>query len=227
MTKRKNHNSILFLTTLSVYFGLVLVGATPQVLAQAATTRVFNFQTEIEVGDDLDKKPDDEKALGVYASTLQDLFLLARNFSVQNAEKLSDGKYEFDCFLDVYSNGKTTACSGGSGLFTSRFIPSFEKISKAFPHTAEKDKRQVRVNLILTESDFLLKTVLAQDFDEQAEQYSSFYDAGLSKFKSRLGNLPSAIIYQSTSISFENNQVFIVTRLPRASIDAVLAKNAN
>ncbi len=35
MIKNKNHNSFYFLTTLSVYLGLVIVGASPQVLAQA------------------------------------------------------------------------------------------------------------------------------------------------------------------------------------------------
>src|SRR5215213_10130440 len=61
MSNRKNYNSIVFLTTLSVYLGLVLVGgATPSVLAQAATTRDFNIKNEIVVEDDLDKKPDDE-----------------------------------------------------------------------------------------------------------------------------------------------------------------------
>ena len=56
MTNRKNYNSILFLT---VYLGLVLVGATPQVLAHAATNSFFDLRNEIEFKDDLDRKPDD------------------------------------------------------------------------------------------------------------------------------------------------------------------------
>ncbi len=35
MSKKNNHNPIHFITTLSVYLGLVLVGASPQILAQA------------------------------------------------------------------------------------------------------------------------------------------------------------------------------------------------
>ena len=58
MSKPTNKNSILVLATLGVYFGLVLVGATPQVLAQAAMTREFSVKDEIEVKDDLDTKPD-------------------------------------------------------------------------------------------------------------------------------------------------------------------------
>ena len=58
MSSRKSQNSILFLATLGVYLGLVLAGATPQVLAQAAMTRQFDVKDEIEFKDDLDNKPD-------------------------------------------------------------------------------------------------------------------------------------------------------------------------
>jgi hypothetical protein len=59
LNTRKNQNSILVLATLGVYLGLVLVGATPQVVAQAAMTRQFNVKDEIEFAEDLDKKPPD------------------------------------------------------------------------------------------------------------------------------------------------------------------------
>ena len=58
MTERKHQNSILVLATLGVYLGLVLAGATPQILAQAATTRLFDVKDEIEYKEDLDTKPD-------------------------------------------------------------------------------------------------------------------------------------------------------------------------
>ena len=50
---------MIFLTTLGVYLGLLLVGGqAPQVYAHAAMTRNFEIQDEIEVKDDLDRKPD-------------------------------------------------------------------------------------------------------------------------------------------------------------------------
>lgn len=58
MNNRKNQNSILVLATLGVYLGLVLAGATPQTLAQAAMTRQFDVKDEVEIKDELDKKPD-------------------------------------------------------------------------------------------------------------------------------------------------------------------------
>lgn len=58
MTK-KAHNSLLLLTTLSVYLGLLVVGgAAPQVFAHSATTRVFEITEEIEFKNDLDLDPD-------------------------------------------------------------------------------------------------------------------------------------------------------------------------
>lgn len=44
MSNKKNHNTIYFLTTLSVYIGLVIVGASPQILAQAEFSE--NSQTQ-------------------------------------------------------------------------------------------------------------------------------------------------------------------------------------
>ena len=55
MTTRKNYNSVIFLTTLSVYLGLVLVGAPAHVLAQAALTSRLEVKDKIEKKDDLDK----------------------------------------------------------------------------------------------------------------------------------------------------------------------------
>lgn len=51
MSNKKNHNTIYFLTTLSVYLGLVIVGASPQVLAQAkisesSQSRSFEISTK-------------------------------------------------------------------------------------------------------------------------------------------------------------------------------------
>ncbi len=51
MSNKRNHNTIYFLTTLSVYLGLVIVGASPQVLAQAefsqnSQSRSFEISTE-------------------------------------------------------------------------------------------------------------------------------------------------------------------------------------
>ncbi|MEP6944829.1 MAG: hypothetical protein ABJA02_02850 [Acidobacteriota bacterium] len=72
MSNRKNQNSILVLATLGVYLGLVFVGATPQVLAQAAMTREFSVKDEIEVKDDLDTKPEPKDSAAAVNSSERD-----------------------------------------------------------------------------------------------------------------------------------------------------------
>ncbi len=59
MQNKANHNSILLLTTLGVYIGLLLVGAPTGVLAQpAAMTRNFEISEEIVMRDELDNDPE-------------------------------------------------------------------------------------------------------------------------------------------------------------------------
>ncbi len=63
MNKKKNNNSVLLLTTLGVYIGLLMVGSTPGIVAQqGAMTRNFEISEEAEVKDDLDLDPKDEQA---------------------------------------------------------------------------------------------------------------------------------------------------------------------
>ena len=228
MSNKNKHNSIVFLTTLSVYLGLVLVGGTPPILAHAALTRNFDIQNEIEIKDDLDKKPDDEKALTDYASSSEELFVLSTDYLAKNKKQLG-GRYEFNCFVNTGINangsGYTVGCTGGSGMFWGAFTSPLVKLNRTFFYTTAKDSQQIKVNLVLSEEDFFLKTVLNQSSIEQAEQFSNFYNAGLSKVKSRRLGSTETNLYENTSISAENNQVFIVTRLPRGSLDELL-KNA-
>lgn len=63
MSSKKGQNSILLLTTLGVYLGLLMAGATPGVIAQqAALTRNFELSEEFEAKDDLDRDPQDAAA---------------------------------------------------------------------------------------------------------------------------------------------------------------------
>lgn len=57
---KKNQNSILFLTTLGVYIGLLVAGSAPGVVAQqsGAMTRNFELSEEVEVKNDLDLDPE-------------------------------------------------------------------------------------------------------------------------------------------------------------------------
>jgi len=55
--RSRNQNSFLAVATLGVYLGLILAGAAPTVLAQAATAKQFNVKDEVEVTENLERKP--------------------------------------------------------------------------------------------------------------------------------------------------------------------------
>jgi hypothetical protein len=151
MTKSKNHNSIVFLTTLGVYLGLVLAGgASPQVFAHSALTRNFDIQDEVEVKDDLDKKPE------------------------PSTEK-PDNKSDADLFAGVSASVKS---------FLSQFKQT-EPISEFGPTPGFVFSREPLVV-----------------------------------------NPTPATVNLNSNLDFRKNQTLLITRLPRASIDPLLAKNA-
>ena len=211
MSNRKNYNSIVFLTTLGVYLGLVLAGgATPTVLAQAALTRDFDIKNEVVLEDDLDKKPDDEvysklkcgldrsdkQFIEQYAKTI--LALLGRNYAPQAVDHEITVKGSYPAFEnDAFFNG---------------FFPTLRKepVIDSFDYTFDRDKLVGKFNL---------KSRFKTDISPAGYSFA----AGLNSLRGESLDRPVNTVLKNTEITFENNQVFIVTRLPRASIDDLLA----
>jgi len=231
VSNRKNYNSIFFLT---VYLGLVLVGATPQVLAQAATTRQFDIKTEIVVEDDLDKKPD------------EDLFISSVVSLVKELDKLSH-KGEFDWNVkDELQIEDLSICEGesypsymGFGSITGeadKVIKEFavELARKAFSKKCDRDAKSIDsqkldFDFALNNRDLTIKTKISGDYDIPLK--GKFFVNNLTEYLNRIKVSNKAtsekVVAENTKVSTENDQVFIVTRLPRGSIDAVLyRKNA-
>ena len=119
MNNRKTQNSILVLATLGVYLGLVLVGAAPQVLAQAAMTRQFDVKDEIEVKDDLDKKPDDERTPA--AVSVQN-YLEDVEYFLANLGRLKV-KGKFDPKKDTFDVAQTTLLPCVDSNIAGRYTP--------------------------------------------------------------------------------------------------------
>lgn len=248
MTNRKNHNSILFLTTLSVYLGLVLVGATPQVLAQAALTRSFDIQLEAEVKDDLDKKPDDDPI--AFSGPTGDYFDDVEDF-VQDLIKLHQiEKYnlDYDSFHVKQSelsrcNLKTvrhTVVSSNIDKVDNRWfkpalidaIIRFEEYafwgdclpSKEF----DNDKAAgFELETSYDKSSFTFALSFTKESPQKAKQLLERFNQAYKIYELDEDEIVIRKIYENTTFKSENNQVFIVTRLPRGSIDSLLAtKNA-
>jgi hypothetical protein len=209
MNSRKNYNSIVFLTTLSVYLGLVLVGgAVPSVLAQAATTRGFDIKNEIVIEDDLDKKPNDE--------TCSELKSESAGAESQFIEQYAKTILALVRLSEI--NGYELKAD-----FSDGFTENDEVLGKLFP-TLKKDVAINGFHYSLNRNKFFGKLNLKSKFEKDISPVNNSFNSSLSSLRDESQNKPEKVILENTKITFENNQVFIVTRLPRGSIDSLLAQ---
>jgi hypothetical protein len=203
MSDSKKHNSIIFLTTLSVYLGLVLVGgASSPVLAQAALTRNFDIQEEIEYKDDLDKKPDDEKSDKAFEKkqSLEHYFDILSQF----VEKASLSDYR----VSINVNCDFCRQNFGNEFSLKKKYFALENLEYDYG----KDRVISKLNL------------QPETFDADSNELVSHLNEKLLSLRSVSKSAFKKLILDNTSVITENNQVFVVTRLPRASIDSLLAK---
>jgi hypothetical protein len=238
MSSRKSQNSVLFLATLGVYLGLVLTGATP-VLGHAANTRQFDIRDEIEFSDEFDNKPDNE-TYGL-AISLKGYLEDVESF-LESLEQLSSGG-KFDRAADVFevsqnsllpcvpanSIGNYTAVS--FSLKNESLQPSLERFSKLLTDgysladcvpssrfnggeaaesrfTVRLEKAQLSVEIGVRKGSPQLAQKLSADL---TKAFAAFRDSGKSSVRVR--------ILKTTSFRAENDQVFVITRLPRAALD--------
>jgi len=186
MSELKKHNSIIFLTTLSVYLGLVLVGgASSPILAQAALTRNFDIQEEIEYKDDLDKKPDDE--ILSFAKSLNSFFEEIK-FSPEDLQQLD----------------------------------RIEKINLSFN---EVDVENLN---FVSRFEFKNEASTVKSNQQRAEWIVRHFNQTLNKYEFDDEKKIVRQMHKFTEIKSDNNRIFLITNLPRASIDLLLAeKDAN
>ena len=211
MSNSKNYNSIVFLTTLSVYLGLVLIGA-PPILAQAALARQFDIQNEIEVKDDLDKKPDDETCSELKAKTKDADNQFIEQFAKSILALLKKNYLPESSGYEVEIN----ASGAGSDELFHNFFSTLRKelIIDDFSYSLNKNTLSANLNL-------------KSKYSNDISHYLYAYNSSLNSLSCETQNKPENVILKNTKITFENNQVFIVTRLPRGSLDALIAeKNA-
>jgi hypothetical protein len=211
MSEKKKNNSLIFLTTLSVYLGLVLVGANSPVLAQAALARNFDIHEEIEFKDDLDKKPDDESCSELSETTDRQLRQFGfRSWAAIDFANLIDGPVTDLVVPGSESNFSKNGYAFFDHLFSKSKSAGFEP-SLIFNIAPEGSASTYSFSYSLeTPADaYLPASALDSDF----------------KFANCIAKGETGkIIYTNAGISHSNNQVTVVTRLPRASIDSLLAR---
>ena len=246
VNSRKN-NSILFLTTLGVYLGLVLVGgAVPQTLAYGAMTRNFELQDEIEVTDDLDKKPDGETAtLSLSIKTyLEDVegFLYALQ-RLEEAGKFSSANDRFEVSQTtllpcVAANRVGSYTANTFDLKNETLRPSLERFSKlltdgysladCLPNErfTGQEATYSAFTFKLDGSALSVQVAVRKATPDIAKKLTGDLVAVFTNFTPSAGDLARRKIFENTTFRSGNDQVMVITRLPRADLDPLLASRA-
>ena len=220
----------------------------------AATTRQFNVKDEIEVKDDLDNKPDDdlkafldnnyETAISAFVEDLRQLkqqgklkskgrkgfainavhrFCSENNVSATSSFSPTDASeanaWIEDAFVALHKNFSIA----DKWKFAS--VPSFIQVPQG---VSEDDRCKIfGRDTELGKSDVVIRLTFSRETPQSAALFTGFVNQQILQ---RAAVNPDALtkqIYEYTRASNENNQVSIVTRLPRSSIDSLLAYSAS
>jgi hypothetical protein len=248
MSNRKGQNSIIFLTTLGVYLGLVLIGATPQVIAaqRAAMTRNFDIRDEIEFKDDLDNKPDGERSelsdsVRVYLEDVEQLISALNAFSRKGKFDLSSNPFEVAQTVSLPCTAANIAGSYTAEKFTnsnSAIRSALERFSKQLAYGYSlgdclvnakfpgKDAVESHFVFKLDNSAFSVEIVIKKDSRNSAQLLAGSLGKAFQLFRPNDSAALRQKIIAGTTFHSDNDQVFIVTRLPRAGLDSLLAQDA-
>ena len=234
---------MIFLTTLGVYLGLVLAGgASPQVFAHTALTRNFDIRDEIEFKDDLDNKPDDERtalplSVQVYLEDVEQFLSSLQDLSRKGG---------FDLNLDAFEVAQASSlpCTAGNsvGSYTAekfenhnaKLNPALKRLSKqlyygyslfdCLPSTRFQGKESAdsHFDFKLNNSGFSLEVTVKKRSPQSASSLLGPLGQTFRSFKSNASSAIRNRIIDNTTFRSENDQVFVITYMPRASLEELV-----
>lgn len=216
--QRKIHNQTLFVAALSVYFGLLIVGAPPHVFAQQIESQANQLNPKVE----LNRKPLEDFAKHLKKQILLGQVNLNNSCSISvKASFADDGKLKNaritsktgDVALSEAAVNLISAFSD-SGLFI--YLRDLSKLSGEITITLDADK-----------GNFDLTNTFQLENSQQAQQIASSLNLVLSVFRNSQKNVTAVAqeTLRSVEISVQDKELFIVTRLPRAGLDALFKAN--
>jgi hypothetical protein len=246
LSSKRNQNSLLFLTTLGVYLGLLVVGGSaPQVFAHSATTRNFEINEGIEIRDDLDTNPDDERSpvhmsLGNYLDDVEQFIIALRGLQQKQLFEPANG---------TFSVGQSTqlpcVAANRIGSYTvSEFATSSESARKTLEWFSKRltdgyslgdclpnarlgeETHNSKFDLKLDQNNFTIEVAARKNSPSNAHITAEDLVRASKQIRIDTADLVRASIYEHTTFRSEKDQVFILTRLPRADLVSLLSKSA-
>lgn len=230
-----------------MYLGLLVVGgAAPQVFAHSATTRNFDLVDEVEFSDDLDNKPDDERS-PVHVSIenyLEDVEMFISSLRGLHKRGLFDPatvtfavgqNTQLPCVAANKVGSYTVAEFASSGETARKTLEWFSKrltdgysLGDCLPNDryGSKETHNSKFNFKLDRVQFVVEVVVKKASAKEASLLAADLQNTFRDLKMASANTTRLRIYGRTTFHAENDQVFIITRLPRAGLESLLANDA-
>ena len=242
MGRSGNQNSIIVLATLGVYFGLILCGAAPQVWASAAMTRQFDVREEIELTDELDTIPDDERS--PVTTSVQVYIEDVEYFISRLAGLRAQGKFNAD--IDTFSVGQATALPCLRSNKVGRYTPlKFVTSSEASRPALEFFSREMvygyslgdclgnrefgdvpavdsRFTVELDSKAFSVNITVKKGSPQLAADLVRSLESAHRQYTARTNTRIRETVLRNTRFSSLRDQVLVVTRLPRAGLASLV-----
>lgn len=240
---KKNQNSLLVLATLGVYFGLILSGATPQVLASAAMARQFDIREEIDFSDDLDTIPDEGRS--PVTTSVQVYIEDIENFLAHLARLRKNGG--FDANADTFSVAQSTLLpcvdTNIAGRYTPiRFVTTNERSRAALDFFSREmtygyslgdcitnnefnglTAADSRFNFDLDKTAFSVVISVKKESPQRAIELVRQIESTIRLYSARSNDPLRQAVLRNTASRADRDQVFVVTRLPRAGLSSLLS----
>lgn len=222
MNTTKSQSSILILATIGVYFGLVLVGAAPQLHAHTlksftkAPAKLGRPDVNTEFTDVPLQRFLDRLKLEVAASRLD----LSQSVHIKLERSFETDK-SFEG-LKVFVDGENT----DEFLLSLRdFLTSVDE-SNLFYTIVDRKRGQsidsAAIDVLHNETGTTFGISLKTDSPATAEKAVGGFQALFSIAKSVRKGTPEVKFYENASITFDNDQVSVVTHMPRAALEEFL-----
>lgn len=224
-----------------------MAGATPCALGQtpSATTRPFSVKGDLERKENLDKKPDDERS--PVTASIQ-IYLEDVEYFLASLGRLSS-KGAFDDAKDTFSVAQLSLLPCTSANIAGRYTPTkFETTSDASRSALDYFSRGMaygyslgdcvpnsgfaveaadsKFSFALDRSNFTINITVRKQSPQRVLELIRELESTILLYSTGQDLTVRDRIINGTSFRAENDQVFVVTRLPRAGLLAPFAVNA-
>ncbi len=239
LSTNRINNVSLFVTVLSACLGLLVFGTPIQVRAQQAT------EAEIDEPDCSPSRLEEEaqkayNALGIAYEWRSDFIQLFNSFTTDDKDSLQ-GSFDIEIIVEFSKGGapqltsKFSTTQRHTGVDRSRvdelaeeLYPLAEDFASGVNGAGKKHPSPVQFEFRLDEAELYASVKFNQASADFARRYADAYNKDLAATVCIMDGDADLkyLLYHAARAIANGSQVMIVTRLPRATLDALLESKA-